>query len=292
MPDDTYTGPINPDPQPGEADVELYGYVPSAVLGVVGVLVFLIVLSINTFRWFKNRKTGTLSFYFFLAFGALLEAAGYGCRIASHNNPYKTDIFIVEFFLVTCAPIAFAASIYLNLTFATKKYPLGRSLLWLNPRWVLIIFIAFDLCTTVVQITGAGIVGISTSKSLSGESVSVSPQTGNSILEAGLAVQITSFGCFLILLTIAITRIPRLGGIPPVVDAEVKKWATTNCRKLLGITMFAALLILLRTSYRLACQVQGYFGYLNTHEYLFGLLDFTPVAIATLTLSFFPPSNV
>jgi hypothetical protein len=92
MPDDTYTGPINPDPQPGEADVELYGYVPSAVLGVVGVLVFLIVLSINTFRWFKNRKTGTLSFYFFLAFGALLEAAGYGCRIASHNNPYKVSI--------------------------------------------------------------------------------------------------------------------------------------------------------------------------------------------------------
>jgi hypothetical protein len=91
MPDDTYTGPINPDPQPGEADVELYGYVPSAVLGVVGVLVFLIVLSINTFRWFKNRKTGTLSFYFFLAFGALLEAAGYGCRIASHNNPYKVS---------------------------------------------------------------------------------------------------------------------------------------------------------------------------------------------------------
>jgi hypothetical protein len=37
----------------------------------------------------------------------------------------------------------------------------------------------------------------------------------------------------------------------------VKKWAITNCRKLLGITMFSALLILLRTTYRLACQVQG-----------------------------------
>jgi hypothetical protein len=69
-------------------------------------------------------------------------------RHLADGPTFQTDIFIVEFFLVTCAPIAFAASIYLNLTYATKKYPVGRSLLWLNPRWVLIIFIAFDLCTS------------------------------------------------------------------------------------------------------------------------------------------------
>jgi hypothetical protein len=73
MPDDTYTGPMNPDPQDGEANVLLYGYVPSKALGIVGVLVFLVVFVPNVYRIFRrvNRRSKTWTFYFFLALGAV-----------------------------------------------------------------------------------------------------------------------------------------------------------------------------------------------------------------------------
>lgn len=52
-----YNGPVNPDPEDGNASLWEYGYVPSLGLGIVGVILFLAVAAPHLFYLFTRRGT-------------------------------------------------------------------------------------------------------------------------------------------------------------------------------------------------------------------------------------------
>lgn len=119
----TYSGPINPNPGPGEARIIIYSYIPSLALGVIGLVTFAIIFGINVFYLVKPPRPrsshanpsnsdaasrlkanggsrGLRSFHILLLVGAAMEAGGYGVRIASHYRPFVVATFVAQYFLI------------------------------------------------------------------------------------------------------------------------------------------------------------------------------------------------
>lgn len=57
------------------------------------------------------------------------------------------------------------------------------------------------------------------------------------------------------------------------------------------VLMVAALMVFLRTIFRLAETAQGVFGYLSSHEGFFAGLEFAPVIVAVLLLNIWHPGK-
>ena len=119
----------------------------------------------------------------------------------------------------------------------------GRSYAPLPPKFIVVIFVVFDVVTTVIQIVGAALIGTA-------ESNNTSPKTANNILLAGLAVQVASFAVFLVLLALCILRILQKRGSGT--------WAhSATAAKLLSVLVVTSLLVELRTIFRLIETAQG-----------------------------------
>jgi hypothetical protein len=109
----TYSGPINPNPGPGEARIVIYSYIPSLALGIVGLLTFAVIFGINIYYLFApKRRTAAgnasyRSFHILLIVGSAKEAAGYGTRIASHYKPFVVVTFVVQYFLIVVVSPSF-----------------------------------------------------------------------------------------------------------------------------------------------------------------------------------------
>ncbi|CAK9781881.1 hypothetical protein CC85DRAFT_287428 [Cutaneotrichosporon oleaginosum] len=275
-----YRGPINPNPNPpdGEARISIYLYRPWMATGIIGAVVFAIFMVVQLWYLFKrNRRTKW--FHGLLAFGALMEVGGYAARVKGHQNMFLVNTFVVSYFLIVVAPIPIAAAIYLVLTYAAARWPDGRRLLVLKPKTMVTLFVFIDIVTIAVQVVGAAMVGVVQTKSNRGEKPPMTVTTAGHILLAGLAVQTAFFSAFIVLLVIAITRVPRLG-----LHGKMLR----NLRMLLWANFAAAMFILLRTVYRLAVECEGYFGEANSNQTLFTIFEMVPVIIALGILSIVP----
>jgi len=146
----------------------------------------------------------------------------------------------------------------------------------MRKKVILWTFISIDVVTTVMQVAGAGLIGSSTSKQKD-------PSTGNNILLAGLAIQMTAFAIYLSLLTVVIFS---LFG-----NSRVKASLRSSKSPFLGVLMIASLLVFIRTIFRLAETSQGVFGHLSTHEGYFAGLEFVPVVVATWMLAIWFPGR-
>ncbi|WWD16082.1 hypothetical protein CI109_100507 [Kwoniella shandongensis] len=280
-----YRGPINPNPKEDEARIVIYGYIPSLALGLVGIITFILVACAHTFWLVRKKRTRT--FHILILIGALMEIGGYGARLASHKRPFVVGSFIGQYFLIVVAPVLFTAAIYLSLTLAVNNFDGAGNLLVISPKKVLAFFITADVLTTILQIIGAALIGSSESARVQGKESFVTPEQANDILLAGLAIQCFSFLCFLAVLIIAISRTYRQRTTLQVGNEDQYR----DLKKLLWVILITSLLILLRTSFRLAETAQGFFGYASTHESLFGTLEYLPVILALTVWAIAPPSK-
>jgi hypothetical protein len=108
------------------------------------------------------------------------------------------------------------------------------------------VLVFIDIATIAVQVCGAALVGVVQIKKQKGEEPPLSSAAAGHILLAGLAVQTFFFAIFLCLLILAFSRLDRI-------PAQYR----ANARTVLAIDLVAALLVLLRTVYRLAVECQG-----------------------------------
>ncbi|WVF72064.1 hypothetical protein IAT40_006876 [Kwoniella sp. CBS 6097] len=286
----TYKGPINPNPKDDEASIIIYGYVPALALGIIGIITFVLVAGGHAFWYFspKGRVRGRRWFHGLLFIGALMEIGGYAARLASHKRPFVISTFIAQYFLIVVAPVLFSAAIYLSLSLAARGFEGGENLLLLRPKMVLAFFVSADVICTVIQVIGAALIGSSESAKVRGTASSITPEQANDILLAGLAVQCFSFTCFLLILLVAIYRSSK----PPFANLHtVDPTAHSKLRTFLWVILATGLLILLRTTFRLAETGQGFFGFASTHEALFGTLEYLPVILALALWAIFPPSR-
>ncbi|ORX40018.1 RTA1 like protein-domain-containing protein [Kockovaella imperatae] len=286
MPATTYHGPINPHPGNGEASIIIFGYVPSLGLAIAGIVLWALVIAAQT--WFTIVQKGYRTFHLLLLIGSLMELGGYASRAYAHFHPFLISTFISQYFLIVVAPVLFSAATYLSLTYVINAFPGSDSLLVVSRKVVLGFFVTVDVVCTVIQVLGSALIGTSESAAAQGNSSAVTPTQANDILLAGLAVQTFSFLCFLTVLSVASYR------------ANNSKFTLTSgslaerkrLRLFLWVIVFAADLILLRTTYRLAETAQGFFGTAATSEVLYGCLESLPIILALMTWSFLPPSKL
>ena len=173
---------------------------------------------------------------------------------------------------VQVAPVFFAATIYLDLSRLIVGVT-GSDKPPVSPRPILAIFITFDVITTIVQIAGAASIG-------SAESNNKDPAPANDVLIVGLAVQTAAFLVFLITFMVVIARLQsRTCRSPAGAHA-----AFTDARALFALLFSSAILVQLRTTFRLAESSQGVGGYLSGHEAYFGCLEFLPIVLAVFEL--------
>ncbi|KAI9682299.1 MAG: hypothetical protein M1817_000353 [Caeruleum heppii] len=263
-PIDGYVDPNIPNPNgEGDAPIIIYGYTPSLVLAVLGIVLFALSSLLHAYQVFRYRTW----WFSAVAVGCLGEIVGYVFRLRSTKNPYAVISFVVQYFFLVVMPCLLAASVYAILGKLIRR--LGRQYSVLGPRPVIWIFVAFDLVCTAVQVVGAAKIGVA-------QSNRQDPTTANNILLVGLAVQVFSFTCFLALYLAFLVRARKvIGALWPFI---------------LSLTV-AILLLFLRTCFRCAETAQGLGGYLSSREVFFGCLEFAPVVVAVFLLNGWHPGH-
>ncbi|KAJ9616729.1 hypothetical protein H2200_000448 [Cladophialophora chaetospira] len=266
--DITY-GYVDPNwPRPNTDDsacIIIYGYVPSLALGILGVALFGIALISHTYLLVRNK-----TWYFSTVIvGLVMEIIGYAFRLlASQKNPYSVPYFVAQYFCIVVAPVFFSAAIYTILSVLISA--VGRKYAPLSPKLILWIFIACDVIATVVQITGAALVG-------SAYSNQRDPTTANNILLGGLAFQVFSFAVFILCFVLFVYKARK------VMSKDLKVFS--------AVVMIATLAVYLRTCFRLAETAEGLLEYLSTHEAFFGCLEFLPIVVAVHLLNWWHPGR-
>lgn len=213
--------------------------------------------------------------------GLLFEVAGYAARsLSAKKDPYHLLYFVLNYFFIVTAPVFLAAGIYTVLSGLITRDKIqnngqitGKGLhTRFPPKLMIWFFVVSDVISTIVQVAGAALIGISYSKRND-------PATANNILLAGLAYQVFSMGVFVILLG-------------SYLFARFRSHATAGTSNIFcavfGVTTVA---VYLRTCFRLAETAQGLGGKLGTNEIYFACLEFAPVALAVLLMAIWHPGR-
>lgn len=210
--------------------------------------------------------------WYFITFpiGLVFEIVGYIARsLSAKKDPYHLLYFILNYFFIVTAPVFLAAGIYTILSALIPR--MGREHSFLPPKLVLWFFITSDVIATVIQITGAALIGVR-------ESNREDPTDANNILLGGLAYQVFSLGVFVVLSATFLYRARR----------SIHGSRLTLFTAAFGV---ATLLVYLRTCFRLAETAQGLGGHLSSHEIYFACLEFAPVALAALLFALWHPGR-
>lgn len=212
--------------------------------------------------------------WYFITFpiGLLFEIVGYVARsLSAKKDPYHLLYFILNYFFIVTAPVFLAAGVYTILSALIPR--LGRRYSFLPPKFILWFFITSDVIATVVQITGAALIGVR-------QSNRDDPTDANNILLGGLAYQVFSLSIFVVLTASFLFRARR------EVSSRGKKLS-------LFCVAFAVatIMIYLRTCFRLAETAEGLGGNLSSNEIYFACLEFAPVALAVLLFAIWHPGR-
>ncbi|KAK9897460.1 hypothetical protein P389DRAFT_57386 [Cystobasidium minutum MCA 4210] len=293
-----YNGPINTaNPIPdGESRISIYGFKPSLALAAVALATFAIITILHIWYIFKSRLTR--SFQILLAFGSLMELVGYGFRAGSAKNPFKVINFIIQYFMIVCAPVFYTTALYLSLLYIIRR--LRRESLWitpLSPKAMLWTFATIDVVTTALQICGAALIGVSESKRADGEVPPISTESANNILLAGLAIQNFSFLVFLSIFAVIVFRNSKIrshggthekpfsagdgnnGYSGETIGRDEAGLLDKLPKSYIWVVTISSLALFLRTLFRLAETADGVFGFASTSEAYFGVLEYAPVVV-------------
>lgn len=232
-----------------------------------------------------------------------MELVGYGFRAGSSKNPFKVINFILQYFMIVCAPVFYTTALYLGLLNIIRR--LRSSSMWmtpLSPKVMLWTFASIDAVTTALQICGAALIGVSESSRADGKEPPITTESANNILLAGLAIQNFSFLIFLGIFGVIAVRNAKIGkrNTTAPMQENNKTMGYQNeggndigrLEKLpnlyIWITIVSALALFLRTLYRLAETADGVFGFASTTEAYFGVLEYAPVIVAIGLWAAFP----
>lgn len=228
-------------------------------------MLFIIALVLHIWLLIRHR-----TWYFStVVVGTAMEVVGYIFRIlASKLNPYSVGYFVGQYFCIVVAPVFYSAAIYTIISVMINH--LGREYSPLPPKVILWVFIVCDVIATVIQITGAALIGTAYSDGKD-------PSTPNHILLAGLAFQVFCFGMFIVLFTWFLSKARK------ALNAELKVFSAA--------VFVATLAVYLRTCIRLAETAEGLLEFLSTHEVIFGCLEFAPIIVAVYIFVYWHPGR-
>ncbi|CAI7598111.1 unnamed protein product [Penicillium palitans] len=262
-----YVDPNFPNPG-GERDtpVIIYGYTPSIALAAFAAAWFFLHFVYHTAQTIKTRSWWWMTF----SAGLIFEVIGYIARsLSAKKDPYHLIYFILNYFFIVVAPVLLAAGIYTILSALIPR--VGTRYSFLPPKIILAFFITSDVISTIVQVAGACLIGIT-------ESRREDPTTANNILLGGLAYQVFVMTIF-------------------VIVAASFHFRARHAIRVNGLGLFclafsiSTLMVYLRTIFRLAETGQGLMGELQTNEVYFACLEFAPIALVALLFAVWYPGR-
>ncbi|KAL5592669.1 hypothetical protein FOBRF1_006890 [Fusarium oxysporum] len=245
----------------------LYHYDPSLAAAVIFIILFTATTILHFFQMIQTRT------WFFLTFscGGIFEVIGYIGRTV----PDTLGAYIVQSIFLLVAPALFAASIYMELGRIVALVD-GDYYLFIRRRWLTRIFVTGDVLSFFMQGGGGGMMGSDSANSR---------DIGEKLIVAGLFVQIVFFGCFVVTAALFHLRLHRtptrivIASKPPYLRHLVALYITS-------------VLIFIRSIVRVVEFVQGFDGFIISHEIFIYLFDAVPMLAVMMILNWVHPSEV
>jgi len=230
-----------------------YGYMPSLAAGIV----FCVLFGISCIVHFIQATYTRAWWFYVFGIGAGVEVMGWAARSWSSQCPYNSDAFLMQISTLIVAPTFFTAGIYVIL--GQFIHILGRQYSIISPRLYLYIFCTCDFISLVVQAIGGGIASGATTQSVT--------NLGTNIMVAGIIFQLATITVFVYFFCNFLWRV-ELFTLP------------RNIKLLTYITAFSVITIYTRSIYRTIELLQGWTGYLITHQRYFIALDGAMMVLA------------
>ncbi|KAM0227201.1 hypothetical protein ACHAPO_011738 [Fusarium lateritium] len=231
--------------------VNYYRYEPSLPVSIIFVVIFSLSSALHLFQIIKTRTW----FFFPFLVGSIFEAVGFiGRAIGAGEAPdYTFGPYVLQNLLLLLGPTCYAASIYMIL----GRYILqlgGQQFSPIRPGWLTKIFLLGDVISILLQGIGGG--------KLVNADTPDDRTTGENIIIAGLTVQILFFGLFICVTGLFHFRFARHSKTRPI-----------------------------RSIFRMVEYIEGHDGELQSKEVYILVLDAIPMAIASVGLNIFHPSE-
>ncbi|KAL4863181.1 hypothetical protein BDV12DRAFT_177813 [Aspergillus spectabilis] len=258
----------------------IYGYNPSIPAAAIFIVLFGGSTGYHIYQLVKARALYFIPF----VIGGVFQILGYLFRILSHNNTDSNPLYALQTVLILLGPALYAASIYMVL---------GRLIIYLDAQehslvrvnWMTKIFVTGDVVSFLMQCGGGGL--------MSGDNPD-SRKIGETITIIGLVVQVIFFGFFLITAIICHIRIHKATTSRALEATQHWRgnWTARNWVTLLYALYVVSVLILIRSVFRLVEFIDGYGGYLMTHEVFLYVFDAVLMAVVMGVLNFWHPCFV
>ncbi|KAH8893853.1 RTA1 protein [Thozetella sp. PMI_491] len=231
----------------------LYHYNPTIPGAVIFALLFLSTTLLHFWQLFRNRCWFMLP----LATGGILEMMGYAARAKSgtESPDWTLGPYIVQAILLLVAPALFAATIYMELGRIITVVD-GESHTLIRKQWMTKLFVTGDILSFVLQAGGGGYQAAGSLEALN---------SGAKVIIAGLFVQLICFGCFIVIAVafhLAVNRTPT-----------VRSRSTINWKRHMRALYLGSFLIMVRSVFRAVEYLQGFNGYLLSHEAYLYIFD-------------------
>ncbi|KAF9629483.1 putative rta1 domain protein [Lasiodiplodia theobromae] len=234
-----------------------YGYVPSEGAGIAFVVIFGVSSLLHLGQTIWSRQWWTILF----AIGGLTEVIGWAGRLWSAYCPYNTNAFLMQITTLILAPTFWTAALYVILGRLITLS--GPSTSPLSPRTYLIAFCTADVVSLILQAVGGGMASVAASDTPAGDTA-----PGTNIMVAGIVFQMAAITVFCALFAVFLKRTvtaTKKGGEVTPLSARVKV--------LVVATTASIAFIYVRSIYRTIELLEGWDGYLITHEVYFVVLD-------------------
>ncbi|KAH8693897.1 putative RTA1 domain protein [Talaromyces proteolyticus] len=243
-----------------------FGYRPSLPAGVVFMVLFAGLSAAHIWHAWRRK-----SLWIGLAFslGAFGEFGGWLARTVAYRCPYSIQMLEMQLALLTMAPAFTTAGIYGILGLMIPI--IGQDKSPLSPKLYLTIFMTVDFFSLLLQAVGGGLAGAAFSKNMS-------PWPGTYTIVAGIIWQLASTCVFATLLEYVIFR-----GRNRILQNPALR--LTSLATMIAVTCMVA-----RGVYRSMELMNGWRGYLFTHEAYAIVLDAGLMFIASLVFVIWHPA--
>ncbi|KAK5740508.1 hypothetical protein LTR17_004545 [Elasticomyces elasticus] len=252
---------------------EYYHYAPSMAAAILFIVLFGIATSVHMAQMIRSRTWFMIPF----VIGGVLETIGYIGRALSANETkgeWTLGPYIIQTLMTLIAPAFLAASIYMELGRIVIMIN-GEKVLFIRRAWLTKIFVGGDVLSFLMQASGGGM--------MSGDNID-SINTGQTLVVAGLFVQVVFFGLFLIAAGLFHFRILQM---PTTKSYELAWWK----KHMLSLYVVSGL-IFVRSIVRVVEYLQGFDGYIMTHEAFIYVFDATLMIIAVVIMNVIHPGEV
>jgi len=205
--------------------------------------------------------------------GLVLEIVGYAARVKLHDTPFNDKQFITYIITITIAPAFLCYTIY--LCFGRIVIVYGTQLSLIPFRAYTIIFVTTDVICLLLQAAGAAWT----------QAKNITPADLNkaiNVLKAGLGMQVASLGIFVVLSVDLTFRLMRKRSLwsTRYVNVRDKK----SFKLLLAGAFVAAVLILIRSAYRIQELDKGFTPPKSSAQALFMVFEGAMIGLASLIL--------